>query len=129
MSSDRFKEFQSKYPNLFKEYPRSGFDARPGWVPLLHNLCSLLEDHIKRLPEELRGHVYCAQVKEKFGTLRFYMAQETPYVTGAIELAELLSGDVCETCGAPGKRRGGNWVLTLCTRHHNQREKKKVKKS
>lgn len=124
-SQEKFEDFQKKYPNLFREYPRSGFDARPGWTPLLHNLCAVIEDHIKQLPEELREHVQCAQVKEKFGTLRFYMTQETPYITGAIAVAELLSYETCETCGLPGKVRSGGWVLTLCDKHHKAREKKK----
>lgn len=125
MSSDTFKDFQSKYPKLFSEYPRSGFHAPEGWVPLLHSLCSIIEDHISRLPEEIRAHIQCAQVKEKFGALRFYMTEDTPYIRGAIELAELMSYSLCETCGDKGKRRGGGYVLTLCDKHHEEREAKK----
>jgi hypothetical protein len=125
MSNDRFQEFQSKYPNLFKEYPRSGFHAPDGWVELLHTLCSLVEDHITRLPDEIRSHVQCAQVKEKFGTLRFYMTETTPYINGAIEMAEMMSGDICETCGEKGKRRGGGYILTQCNKCHEAREAKR----
>ena len=57
------------------------------------------------------------QVKEKFGTLRFSVsggsAQDDAYIT----FAEYFSGRVCEECGAPGKRRGGGWVRTLCDVH------------
>lgn len=123
MSNGKFEDFQKEYPLLFKEHPRSGFDARPGWVLLLHNLCAVLNDHIKSLPEELREHVYCAQVKEKFGTLRFYMSQETPYITGAIAVAEMMSADLCETCGEPGKIRNGGWVRTLCDKHQEENKK------
>ena len=122
-NDDRFKSFQNKYPNLFKEYPRSGFYLPNGWDHLVHNLCSLVEDHITRLPEEIREHVQCAQVKEKFGTLRFYMEQDTPYIRGVIELAELMSYDICETCGKPGKIRKGGWVQVLCNKHYKEKQK------
>lgn len=119
-SNDRFQRFQKKYPNLFRTYPRSGCDIRPGWESLIDNLCAVLEDHIKRLPDELREHVFVAQIKEKFGTLRFYMAQETPYISGAIAVAESLSEDICETCGERGRLRDGGWILTLCNKHHEE---------
>ena len=76
--STEFKEFQQKYPNLFRTYPRSGFSVEPGWEGLVHHLCNVLENHIEGLPQEIRPDVTCAQVKEKFGGLRFYMTQETP---------------------------------------------------
>lgn len=125
MAKDKFTDFQKKYPNLFRTYPRSGCDIRPGWENLIDNLCAVLEDAIKQLPEELREHVHVAQIKEKYGTLRFYMTQETPYISGAIAVAELLSEDMCETCGEKGKRRQGGWILTLCDKHHEENQKRR----
>jgi hypothetical protein len=122
--SGEFKDFQAKYPNLFREYPRSGFALEPGWEELVHNLCNVLENHISHLPEEIRPDVVCAQVKEKFGGLRFYMEQETPYISGAISLAENLSFKICCQCGAPGVRRSGGWILTLCDSCHEKDIKK-----
>lgn len=118
MSSDKFNLFQQKYPNLFREYPRSGFALDSGWDELAHSLCAVLERHIENLPEEVRGEIQCAQVKEKFGGLRFYMTQETPYISGAIALAESMSFKICGTCGKPGERRSGGWILTLCDDCH-----------
>lgn len=123
--SDKFEEFQQKYPRLFKEYPRSGFDLSPGWETLIHTLCSILEEQIERLPEEVRDAVQCAQVKQKFGSLRFYMTNESPEMSGAIAMAEAMSAHICETCGLPGKQRTGGWILTLCDEHHVERESKK----
>lgn len=122
MSSDKFNLFQQKYPNLFKEYPRSGFALDSGWELLAHTLCSTLEHHIEYLPEEIRGEVYCAQVKEKFGCLRWYMTNETPYISGAIAVAEMMSSHICSVCGQPGKLRSGGWILTLCDTCHQKRE-------
>lgn len=57
------------------------------------------------------------QVKEKFGTLRFYLTRTTPEQDRYVEFAEAMSAKVCEHCGAPGKRRDGGWVRTLCDVH------------
>jgi hypothetical protein len=120
-----FETLQQQYPNLFKEYPRSGFGVGDGWSDLLHDLYEVLEDHIKRLPEEIRGDVCVAQIKEKFGTLRFYMTQETPYISGAIAVAESISHRVCEDCGASGTLRKGGWLRTLCDEDYAVQEKRK----
>ncbi len=125
-SKDKFEEYQKRFPNLFKEYPRSGFDLRPGWEGIVRSLCEVLEHHIAYKPEDQRGRFYVAQVKEKFGTLRFYMAEsQDDYMSGAIALTEYMSGSLCEECGNYGQRRTGGWVLTLCDFHHNLREEKK----
>lgn len=55
-----------------------------------------------------------SQVKEKFGTLRFYMSSGTDEIYKHIDEAEKKSGEICEGCGAPGIRRGGGWIVTLC---------------
>lgn len=125
MSDNKFNEFQQRYPNLFKEYPRSGFYLETGWEELVNNLCSILEFHIKDLQEEVRANVQCAQLKQKFGSLRFYMTQETPYISGAIAMAERISTMICEKCGAQGEIRLGGWVQTLCEIHFKERNKRK----
>ena len=67
------------------------------------------------------------QVKEKFGTLRFYVNGGTPEQHNYIDFAEEMSGRVCEHCGAPGKRRGGGWVRTLCDEHEAQHQAGKLR--
>lgn len=117
-----FVDYQKKYPNLFREYPRSGFGLSKGWEALANVLCDVLEREISKIPEEVRVHVYCVQVKEKFGTLRWYMSSQTPVMDGAIAVAELMSGNICEYCGMPGKLRAGSWILTLCDEHSSTKE-------
>ena len=34
-----------------------------------------------------------------------------------IRFAENLSARICETCGAPGKRRGQGYIYTACDEH------------
>jgi len=59
-------------------------------------------------------HPRASQVKEKFGTLSFYMSSATDEMWDLISEAERKSGETCEDCGAPGRRRGGGWIVTLC---------------
>lgn len=57
------------------------------------------------------------QVKEKFGTLRFYTntkKEPSKKFIAALERAYKISGRVCEDCGGKGKLRGDGWVRTLC---------------
>lgn len=96
-----------------------------GWFNLVDRLCSNLEHHVQQLPEELRNDCYVVQIKEKFGGLRFYMNQTTPYMDGAISLAESMSYSICEECGAPGQRQAGSYIQVLCNKHFKAREKRK----
>jgi len=60
--------------------------------------------------------VEATQVKEKFGTLRFYL--DTPLgdeIDALVDKAEAASGVTCEACGCPGSLRcRKGWYSTLC---------------
>lgn len=61
--------------------------------------------------------VVADQVKEKFGTLRFYVHGGDEYTNGIVAMAEAMSANMCETCGKPGKLRGRGWIYTACDEH------------
>jgi len=67
-----------------------------------------------------------AQVKEKFGTLRYYFETEKEGIENKImhaivEYAERKSKNICEDCGDYGTIRGDiGWMLTLCDKCHSQ---------
>jgi hypothetical protein len=67
------------------------------------------------------------QVKEKFGTLRFYYSGGDDYISGMVSLAESMTGVTCESCGNVGERRGGGWVHTYCTPCEEAREVARAK--
>jgi hypothetical protein len=58
------------------------------------------------------------QIKEKFGTLRYYFYskhEDQSAMARCIEEAEELSAVTCELCGEPGSLdREAYWVKTLC---------------
>ena len=58
-----------------------------------------------------------AQIKEKFGGLRFYYDGGDDYISGMVTMAESWASRTCETCGSKGMTRGGGWVRTLCDEH------------
>jgi len=94
-----------------------GFGCGDGWEPIIRTLSAQLE----WLNTMGVCRVEAVQVKEKFGTLRFYEAvkearQDLPagMVWALIETAEALSGQTCEDCGKFGRLREGGWLRTLC---------------
>ena len=67
----------------------------------------------KTVPERVE-QVVAAQVKEKFGTLRFYVNGGGETVDNFIRVAEHMSAVTCEECGAPGEIIRGGWIRVLC---------------
>lgn len=59
--------------------------------------------------------VEAVQVKEKYGTLRFYVNQSNDTISNWISFAETMSSVTCEECGGPGRSTGKSWIKTLCT--------------
>jgi hypothetical protein len=56
-----------------------------------------------------------SQIKEKYGTLRFYMTSGTNEMYAITDKAERQSSVTCEFCGKPGKLRGYGWYSTRCS--------------
>ena len=79
------------------------------------------EPQLKIVPQAC-WQVVASQVKEKFGTLRFYYSGGDDIVSGIERMAESMTAVTCETCGAPGKSRSGGWIQTLCDAHAEGRE-------
>ena len=67
--------------------------------------------------DEACPQVIATQVKEKFGTLRFYYYGGDDYCRGVESLADSLSAVTCEVCGSPGKLLTQGWHRTLCETH------------
>lgn len=122
MSPDKDKALVEKYPLLFasrrsrgrKSISMWGFECGDGWYDLIDRLAAKLEPMIAALPPNEQGDVRAAQVKEKWGTLRFYMSSHLAGMDAAIDEAEAESARVCEDCGKPGELRSGGWIRTLC---------------
>lgn len=77
---------------------------------------ALEKDFFQPVPEKIPQVVAC-QIKEKFGTLRFYYDGGDEYIHGLVAMAESMSEVTCEKCGSPGKIIPGGWLKTLCDQH------------
>lgn len=91
-----------------------GFECGDGWEPLIRKLSQKLEDLIKAEPPEAHAYLKASQVKEKYGTLRVYLAGGTDAMYKEISLADKESATICEYCGKPGRLTGSGWYTTQC---------------
>jgi hypothetical protein len=113
-----------------------GFEHGDGWYKILNKLCAGIQDYIdsnheahNKLPTSTRyvPQVIVDQVKEKYGTLRFYYSGGDEHIDDLVRMAEASSASTCEICGEVGKliSRGG-WYSTLCDIHTDKRYDKEV---
>ena len=103
-----------RYPDLFRqtELPMTetcmcwGFTHHDGWFAIIDALAETIS--------EIDPEAEATQVKEKFGTLRFYCDATSDPADEAITAAEHFSGRVCEESGALGRMTvSGGWVRTM----------------
>lgn len=117
------------FPNLFGDRNADmritamcwGFPG-DGWEKLLREAAEKLEPLIvaykKEFPEDEAPRA--SQIKEKFGTLRFYLSHGTDEMFKIADEAERKSEVTCEDCGKKGRIRKGGWLRTLCNGCHKK---------
>ena len=101
-----------------------GFECGDGWFNILDQLMGNIQHHIdwKNRKEEVVAQVTLDQVKEKFGTLRFYYSGGDDAIDGMVRMAESMSGVTCEECSAPAQTHGPGWIRTICKPCETKRE-------
>ena len=113
MTPERDALLCARYPHLYRdrlgdkrETPMAyGIQCGDGWFDLLDRLSAKLE------PMCLDGKLKAAQVKSKFGALRFYFAWMDDHggpsseAYAAVREAEEEAARTCEDCGRPGEMR------------------------
>lgn len=75
---------------------------------------------IKKSQEKIIPQIEAVQVKEKFGTLRFYLSEYpanktiNAQIESYVRFAETMSSCTCEACGIPAKQKTDGWIKTIC---------------
>jgi hypothetical protein len=116
--------FYDKYPLVFPNgAPEQGFSCEAGWEPLLDSLFFVINLDLKKL---LSNNFRIICIKEKYGKLRIYCENATPYIQQTIAQSEAMSEQICAMCGEYGKlRKSDNWLKVRCDKcekkHFEQR--------
>jgi hypothetical protein len=108
----------------FTHVERAHLGTGIGWYNLIYTLTNCIDRRLEHLNKDGGNRkVIIAQIKEKFGGLRYYADGDIDeQMDGMIDFAESLSYTICEDCGAPGKLRSGGWMRTLCDKHEEERQ-------
>lgn len=117
-----------QFPRLYRQ-PKEGdttlmnwgFSHGDGWFEIVRDISQAIEDKARRMGIDPMSEDWprAVQVKEKFGTLSFYLrAPETAegeksFHAAVAEIAS-RSQNTCERCGKPGKLRREGWFHTHC---------------
>ena len=117
-------EMYDKYSKTLKGL--SYFEINEGWKELVEEItCKIEVVNNKYSPS---SYIRAAQVKQKFGGLRYYISieeideQDVRYVYDMIAEAEKRSFTICEYCGSPANTsKDRTYVETLCNEHRTSR--------
>lgn len=146
MNKNNELRLATDFPRLYREWRQPGscmywgFECGDGWYELLYKLSVDIEQAARDagLDPVSDGWPMARQVKEKFGTLRYYIAVGTPdelnlgdapAPAGVIEIrsfagidsirnliseAEARSAAICYDCGLPGSLKSDGWWRVTC---------------
>ena len=122
-------QLYKKFNKIFTQKELSlrwGFECDDGWYELIYSLCDKIQAYID---EAKCQQVIATQVKEKFGSLRFYTALDLlneddviddiddihyDAIQAMIDTASEESLKTCEVTGGHGTlNKRGNWLKTL----------------
>ena len=143
MNKQNTDQFYTEFPQLYRGADDGKmywvFCCGDGWFDLIYQLSVSIETELKAIGFEPSSQSWpiVSQVKEKFGTLCYYMqfpvienAEEHQDVTSAdVEIpdevinkirqligeAEVKSVTTCEECGLPGDLKNEGWWHTSCS--------------
>lgn len=117
---EKREQLMNKHDSIFRDRDKDmsrtamcwGLSCGNGWLDLIDELCTKIESY--------SNGIVANQVKEKFGTLRFYYQGEKgcenyDIVSLLVDKYEMKSRRTCESCGQIGQMSyAGHWMKTLC---------------
>ncbi len=143
------EEQEKQWGDIRDLYGAIDLDIGDGWYQLIKDMCAEITAAYEA--EGAQVDLVVDQLKEKYGTLRFYYhhkgqdaevdaidclsggsSLQTRPVSSALrqKVAQIVgnyeekSAHICETCGKPGSLRTDlGWMLTLCDEHYSMRKR------
>jgi len=121
MNKELEKTLMEKYPKIFPQKTEEtkdepiyewGIECHDGWYNLLDSCFDLIQRYIDSRYDKTKQVIAC-QIKQKYGSLRFYYDGGDDVVDGIVRTIEYLSHDICEDCGTSGP------VKTVCNSCNN----------
>jgi hypothetical protein len=102
------------FPKDFSGEATFGFECNDGWADVIEATLWLVQQRAKVSALDVK----VTQVKEKFGQLRIYHRGGDESIGAVFDIAELVSGCVCEMCGMPGGVISiEGWLQARCGQH------------
>ena len=118
------KDFPDIYKNQDNDHGFCGIETGPGWHKIIYTLSKDIQNTIHYWSKEKVGEFYVVQIKEKFGTLRFYTSMSDRFIDLSIKEAEFLSSITCEKCGSEVQTGfTSGWLRCLCHKCFLKEEK------
>jgi hypothetical protein len=115
-----YDNLYKKYEHLFTKNERRavamfGFECGDGWYKILEQLIDHIDSYIKHKYKDKEFDFQIAQIKEKFGGLRFYFDGGDDVIHELVRYTENLSYHTCEYCGSnQNVMRSQGWIITAC---------------
>ena len=96
------------------DYEYTSFDLIPqGWRRAFGlEMCQEIEDALEA--DGIQDKYFPVQIKEKYGTLRWYSNFTTEKLEKILHKYEDLSERTCILCGAPATKYAVNWISPYC---------------
>lgn len=127
-----YEDWKTRFPLCFEREGccmAFGIEHGGGWNTIVEELLQKIEAHLaEKYAAGFRDPDYgfqIDQIKEKFGTLRFYVSGADDQIFRWIVDAEEKTAKTCEVCGNSGGlhcRKGVFWVRTLCPAHAEEHD-------
>ncbi|RYH53080.1 MAG: hypothetical protein EON54_13980 [Alcaligenaceae bacterium] len=118
------EQLRSKYQYMFTG-PNIGLDMYEGWTSILEQACA----EIDAILGERRQGFHFSQIKEKYGSARYYFDADTvdsealQRIQALLDHAESATETACMLCGRPATiEKYGGWFLCLCDVHASERQ-------
>lgn len=120
MTKKLFDDFPRLYRDRDETSMQRGFECGDGWFDLIYKLSQDIEAVAREigLKPDSPEWPKCRQVKEKLGTIRFYVFNcHDKRIRELIDSAYEQSCKTCEFCGKPGELVTDGGIATMSPDH------------